>query len=396
MAANVGLPPGFTLDEPTLPPGFRIDQQAAPPPPPPGSVQFPVVPSGEQPVPMWQQMFQAATSPQTAGGPMAMAGREGLNTINQAVEKGAYEAGGATTDALAGKVPPEVAAGAGMAANMGVNAVPSLIGAGVGKAVEPITRGAPVIGARDLMQSALKPSSKDLASGDARKAIETMLKGDFAATAGGVAKMRTIVKDLSKDVDKMVAASTGTVDKALLRKEILNELKKFRNQVNPKADVKTILKSWDEFKQTTGGMAPLSVQQAQDMKRGTYKLLADKYAHLGTVGDEAGTQAQMALARGLRKGVEREVPGVLKPNERMTELINAIELAERRAGIAGNRDIGGIAWLAEHPAAAGGMLADRSPWFKSLLAKGLYSGMPGAGALGGAAYTAEEELARRK
>ena len=126
------------------------------------------------------------------------------------------------------------------------------------------------------------------------------------------------------------------------------------------------------------------MQQAQELKKGTYKILADKYAHMGTVGDEAGTQAQMALARALRKGVEAKAPGVVAPNKEMSALINAIEIAERRAGTAGNRDIAGIAWLAEHPAAAGGMLADRSPWIKSLLARYMHSGMPATGAMAGA------------
>ena len=239
------------------------------------------------------------------------------------------------------------------------------------------------------MQSALKPSSKDLASGDAVKAIDTMLQGGFNATPAGVAKMRVLVKKLSGEVDDLVKASTGTVEKTDVRKELIEQLSKFRKQVNPNADVKAILKSWDEFKHTVGSQIP--VQQAQELKKGTYKILADKYAHTGTVGDEAGTQAQMALARGLRKGIEKEVPGVVPKNARQQELINAMEIAERRAGIAGNRDIAGIAWLAEHPAASAGMLADRSPWIKSLLARYMQSGMPATGAVGGTLYGTKAE-----
>jgi hypothetical protein len=133
------------------------------------------------------------------------------------------------------------------------------------------------------------------------------------------------------------------------------------------------------------------VQAAQRLKQGTYKILADKYAHLGTVGDEAGTQAQMAMARGLRKGIEQQIPGVMAPNKKMSDLINAIELAERRSGVAGNRDLAGIAWLAENPMAAGGMLADRSPTIKSILARYMHSGMPITGAMGGTAYSLSSE-----
>lgn len=403
MAADVTLPPGFVLDQPPpipktpasgLPPGFVLDAPTspqAPPPPPPGSVQFPYTPSGEQQPPFLQSMFQAATSPQTAGGPTAMAGREGMSQVNQAIEKGAYEGGGAVTDiASRAGLPPEAAAGAGMGTNMAIQGIPSMLGAMAGKAIEPTTK--PI--GRALMQSALKPGSVARASGDSAKAVETMLKGGFSATQGGVAKMRVIVKALSKDVDDMVAASKGTVDKNMMRQELLGQLKNFRTQVNPRSDVKAILKSWDEFKHTVPSQIP--VQQAHDIKRGTYKILADKYARMGQVTDEAGTQAQMALARGLRKGVEKQVPGVVAPNKEMEGLINAIELAEQRASVAGNRDLAGIAWLASHPVAGGGMLADRSQLIKSLLARGLYSGMPGAGALSGAAYTGEEELAKRR
>ena len=370
-------------------------EQPAPDMAPPGG-QFPIQLRQEPPkgVP---SIMDLVTSPNLAGGPTAMVGREGMRVMDEGIQKGAYNAGGAATD-LATKMgaSPEVAGGAGMATNMGVQAIPTVAGALAGKLVEPATK--PV--ARTLYQSALKPSAKDLASGDASKAIETMLKGGFPASTGGVAKMRTIVRELSKQVDDMVAAAPGSVDKATVRKEILDQLKTFRSQVNPEHDVKTILKAWDEFRRTTGGMADIPVQRAQELKRGTYKLLADKYSHLGTVGDEAGTQAQMAMARGLRKGVEQNVPKVVEPNKKMAELINAIEIAERRSGIAGNRDLAGIAWLAENPLASAGMLADRSPYVKSTLARLLYSGMPMTGAatgtVGHALLAEPEERERRE
>lgn len=362
-----GLPPGFTLDAPQAPQGTQQQK--------PG---------------FFENMKRVLTSPQIAGGPAAMVGREGVRQIDELIDKGAYSGGGAVTD-FASKMgaSPEVAGGAGVAGNMAVRAIPSLIGALGGKAAEPITQNMPILGSKAVMQSALKPSSKDLASGDAAKAIDTMLRGGFNATPSGVAKMRVLVKQLSGEVDDLVNASTGSVDKTAVRQEIIAQLQKFRKQVNPNSDVKAILNSWDEFKHTVGTQIP--VQQAQELKKGTYKILADKYAHTGTVGDEAGTQAQMALARGLRKGIEKDVPGVVPKNMRQGELINAMEIAERRAGIAGNRDIAGIAWLAEHPAASAGMLADRSPWIKSLLARYMQSGMPATGAVGGTLYGIKSE-----
>ena len=386
MAAGnaVALPQGFTLDQPTipktpapgLPPGFTLDAPAQ---------------ALAKPKSFWDNFVSVLTAPQTAGGPMAMIGREGLRETDKLIEQGAYSGGGAVTDIAArAGASPEVAGGLGTAANFAVRATPTLIGAMAGKFVEPVTKAA----GRKLMQSALKPGAKDLASGDAAKAIDTMLEGGFNATPGGVAEMRKLVSQLSDDVDDLIKASPATVNRDAIRVEVLETLKQFRKQVNPNADVKAILKSWDEFKHTIGNRIPISV--AQDIKKGTYKILADKYAHLGTVGDEAGTQAQMSIARGLRKGIEKGAPGVVEPNKRMSELINAMEIAERRAGIAGNRDIAGLAWLAEHPTAAAGMLADRSQTIKSLLGRYLYSGMPITGATAGTVYGQRQENLREQ
>ena len=328
-----------------------------------------------------------------AGGPLMALFGEASKSFEKDVAKGAYAGGGAVTDFATQKgASPEVAAGAGYATNVGIRAIPSLAGAVAGKLVEPVTRNAPVVGSRALMQSVLKPSSKDLASGDASKAIETFLNRGYSGTAGGVSKMRQVVSALSKDVDDIVAATPGNVDKNLVRAEVLEQLKKFRAQVNPNSDVDAVLKSWNEFKKTVPSNIP--IQRAQEIKQGTYKILADKYSHLGTVGDEAGTQTQMAMARGLRKGIEGAAPAVVPKNKEMAELINAIEIGERRSGIAGNRDIAGIAWLAENPLAAAGSLADRSPWIKSLLARYMHSGMPATGAMGGAAYSVDKERER--
>ena len=355
-------------------------------------VKKPEVPKGK--LEMLKDLFLGAKNSPIAGGPIGMVAREGMNQIDKGIERGAYATGGAVTDTLAGTVPPEVAAGAGLVSNIGVRAIPTMVGTLAGKASEAVTRNAPWVGSRALLQQAVKPSPKDLASGDAAKAIDTMLNGGFSATPAGVAQMRTLANKLSGEVDDLIKNSTGIVDRGIVRKEVLEKLSEFRKQVNPNSDVKTILKSWDEFKHSIGSKIP--VQKAQEIKQGTYRILADKYAHLGTVGDEAGTQAQMAMARGLRKGIEEQVPGVVAPNKRMGELINAIELAERRAGVAGNRDLAGIAWLAENPLAGGGMLADRSPWLKSLLARYMHSGMPITGATAGTFYGTKQEADRAR
>lgn len=303
------------------------------------------------------------------GGPVGAATMmtgEGLKQFGNVVDRAAYQAGGQVTDigAKAG-LPPEVSAGLGYLTNVSTQAIPTIAGGAVTKAL-----GSPLLEAagKRVMQSALKPPLSAVESGEATKAIDTMLKGGFNATPGGVAKMQNEISKLDKQVTQAVAQSPATVSQAYPLGEIYNTLQKFRNQVNPGADTKAIASAWDEFKSLFPTQIP--VQQAQKLKQGTYATLAGKYGEQGS----ASTEAQKALARGLRVGIAEEVPEVVKPLAIESELMNAMELASRRAAIAGNRDPSGLAYLASHPVAAGGMLAERSQLLKSLIARGLYSG----------------------
>ena len=188
------------------------------------------------------------------------------------------------------------------------------------------------------------------------------------------------------EVAGKIAGSSATVDKAYPASEIMDTLGKFRKQVNPVADEEAILNAWKEFSSRQGAKIP--IQQAQDMKQGTYKVLAGKYGEVGS----ASTEAQKSLARGLRKGIEEQVPEVAKLNAKESSLINALTQVERRVGVGANRDLGGLAWLSNNPAAAAAFMAGRSERFKSILARMLYSGSgpvttgvgAGAGALMGA------------
>lgn len=289
-------------------------------------------------------------------------------------DKLAYEAGGKVTDVTGS---PEL----GAAANMAINAVPAFLGSGLGKSASSMAEkaGRPTVmekGAKSLMHSALKPSALAQEGGlnsDAAKAIDTLLRADANVSTAGAVKLRGLINKLEGEVKGLIveAGKQGkVVDKSFAAREVLDELKKFRTQVNPGADTQAVLKSWDEFSKLVGEKIP--VEQAHALKKGTYGILADKYAKMGRVENVPDTQAQMALARGLRKGTEDVVPGVGALTEQESSLINALELAEKRAGIGGNKDLGGIAWLANNPAAAAAMMADRSAAFKSWLANRIF------------------------
>src|SRR3990167_10122757 len=71
------------------------------------------------------------------GGIMGMTG-EGIKQSGELLNRGAYRAGGAVTDVASGMgASPEVAGGAGYLANVGVQAIPTLLGAGAGRAAQP-------------------------------------------------------------------------------------------------------------------------------------------------------------------------------------------------------------------------------------------------------------------
>lgn len=274
---------------------------------------------------------------------------------------------------------------AGVAVNAAAQAIPMLMGGQVAAAgTAPMMEKA----ASGLMRSALKPSAQDILSGDAAKAVKTLLQEGATVSARGAVKLREKINQLASEVAQKISASKGTVDKSYPMSEVYQTLHKFKNQVTPGADQKAILKAWEEFSGNVGAKIP--VQEAQALKQGTYKVLADKYAKGGmpAVENEASTQAQMAMARGLRKGIEETVPGVGQLNAQEAQLINALEMVEKRAGIAGNKDIGGLAWIANNPAAAAGLMAGRSEAFKSWLANKIFQyrnavpGAAGAGAVG--------------
>jgi hypothetical protein len=237
------------------------------------------------------------------------------------------------------------------------------------------------------MQSALKPTAKDLLSGSADKAVQTMLDEGVNVSSGGAAKLQSTIDALNKQVSGKIAASPAQISRARPAQQIAETLKKFKTQASSGADERAILDVWKDYTRHFPGDMP--IQKAQAVKQGTYKALAGKYGEVGS----ASTEAQKALARGLRQSIEKEIPEVAKLNAKESALINALTQVERRTGIAGNRDIGGLAWIANDPKAAAAFFAGRSELFKSIVARMLYSGSgpvtTGAGATVGAAMGAE-------
>jgi hypothetical protein len=321
-------------------------------------------------------------------GAAAAGAGEAMNQVNQVVDKAAYNAGGAVTDQLAGVVPPEVAAGAGFVTNVGTQAIPTVVGGLLGKSTAPTMEK----GGKWVMQTAVKPTYQELKSGSAGKAIDTLLKEGVNPTKGGMDKLRGMVDDLGDEVKAAIGGSSATVKKSMVGKTLQETYDDFSKQVNPDADIAAIRKAWLEFRNhpMLKGKSEIPVQLAQEMKQGTYKQLDKKYGQLSS----AEVEAQKALARGLKDGIADAVPGVAGKNERMSELINALEVGERRALMQLNNNPNGLALLAHDPRTWAAFMADKSALFKSVMARLMYSGSgvipTTAGAAAGGLYGAEQ------
>lgn len=305
---------------------------------------------------------------------------------NRALEEGAYKAGGAVTDIAAKTgLPPEVSGGLGYGTNVVAQAIPALAG---GELMRPLS--GPIQNmARRVMQSALKPALKDLKSGKAAQAIDTMLEEGFNPTKSGIEKIKEKINDLNFQIKSVIANSPETVNKGEVGKRLLDEFNKFKNQVNPNSDLETIKNAWMEFRNhpLLAGVTDIPVQIAQDLKQGTYRILNKKYGQLGTADDAA----QKALARGLKEEISTKVPEVAGLNAQESKLFNVLGIAEKPALMDANKNIGGLALLTHNLPGFAAFMADRSALAKSLLARMLYSGSEAipttAGQTGGAMYS---------
>lgn len=265
----------------------------------------------------------------------------------------------AATGAVVGGVLPGAVKVAGMAGNALSNAADA--------------------GSKRLMQSAIKPTIAQLRTGDADTAVKTLLEYGISPTKAGVEKLQMLIDDINGQVKSAIGSSKATVSKQKVL-DTLSEVKdKFANQVSPTGDLNAIANVADDFSRHPSFAAgdAIPVQQAQEMKQGTYKVLAKKYGQIGS----AETEAQKGLARGLKEEVANAVPAVRALNAEESRLITTLGVAERRALMELNKNPVGLTALANNPVAAAGFLADRSAAFKALAARMIKSSTPDGAAI---------------
>jgi hypothetical protein len=321
-----------------------------------------------------------------AVGAAAGAASYGVNRLSEAtgraVQSGA-EALGATPGGMVSK-------GSEIAGEM----IPSMaLGGGIGKSVaSPIARSS----AEHLMTSALKPTLEAARTGKAARAIQTMLDEGISVTKGGMQKLRGKIDELNQEIKQRIAQSTATVNKRQVVRYLDDLTNRLKTQVNPQSDLASIRKSFEDFMRhpQLRGKSDIPVQQAQELKQGTYRALSEK-----AFGEEKSTsiEAQKALARGLKEGIAQKVPEIAGLNQKESALLNALNVTERRMLVELNKNPAGLSLLSKNPASAIAFMADRSAAFKSLLARlinrqgGNLGGAVGAGA-GGGLYESQKPL----
>lgn len=221
-----------------------------------------------------------------------------------------------------------------------------------------------------LMQSALKPTIKQLQTGDAATTVQTLLDKGINPTKAGTEKLRGLIGAKNDEIAGLLAGSNARIAKSDVLTGLDPVRAKFTNQVDPIADLGSIQRVADGFDMhpgIPGGDMP--IQQAQSMKQGTYKVLNGKYGQLGS----AETEAQKGLARGLKDQIAAAVPEVATANAEESKLLTTLKVTERRALMDLNKNPMGLAMLAHSPMAWAAFMADKSAAFKSMAARLVYS-----------------------
>jgi hypothetical protein len=265
-----------------------------------------------------------------------------------------HELGGKVTDVTGSPA-------AGAVTNFVANAIPAALsgrveGAQVGSLVDnPVTGWIP----RKLMQSAVKPSTAKYSPKEIKQGMDTMLREQIVPTPSGVDEGAALVNKIHQGVEKSIEGSQANVGVSAVTSRLDDPMKRFGMQVNPQQDVAAVEDVWTKFltNQHIQGKKEIPVQLAHKMKQGTYQALGGKsYGEVGS----ASTEAQKALARGLREEVGTAVPSVLAPLKREAEILNALEMASARAAQQGNLNPFGLGALRlDHLPSAALTMADR-------------------------------------
>ncbi len=299
---------------------------------------------------------------------LPMGGVKGVTGPFETLANAGDTAGKAVTDAATklGASPPW-AAGAGTAANVGLQAIPMVLGGGEARAAAPMMRS----GAEKMMGWALKATPKMAAKGDAKIAIQEMLDKNVPISERGIDKLQTIKNDLNSKISNTIANSNKTVKISDIKNSFNETMKKYEGM--PKSDLDLIRKEFNSFLShpMAKGRTEIPIQDAQKLKQGFYRSVDKKYGQEGTGTDAA----QKAIALALKEDIATKTPEVIKWNKEESRLLRTLPILQRRVILEGNRNILGLKGLRlRQPATFAAMMMDESGVFKGFIARLLNAG----------------------
>lgn len=305
------------------------------------------------------------------GGPVGM-GVMMAEKADKAINYAANEGGGKFTEFLARQgVSPETAAKFGVGANVAIRAVPAVASMQLGNSAAPSMKSA----AEYVMQSAVKPERAARLSGDADKAISTMLTRGINATAGGMEATQAKVTGLEKAIQGVLDNSPAVVDKTAIAKHIqpaLDDVALNLDKAQNVKDINNVLAKFinhDVFKNSN--IIPVSL--ANKMKQAFTSELRDK-AFVPGADLTASALGQKALASGIRQEVGAAEPAVLPTLKEQSELINVLKVLGPRVSVEGNKNLLGLGALSPSMQRTLIWMLDRWPASKSFLAHAIQNG----------------------
>ena len=279
----------------------------------------------------------------------------------------------------------------------GVKQLPTFLGAAAPKIAGAVSKGLRS-GAERTMQSALKPSLKELQTGKGAQAINTLLEEGINVSKGGLQTLRDRVNSLNADIAQRLTNSpvmlNGPVVLSRIRGEVNNLLDKFTKQASHTTDLAAIQKAWDEVLNHPLLQGDVPILTAQEIKQGTYRSVGERN-YPGGPTPQGGVSTEKAVARVLKEEIAKAAPEVRPLNAEESKLLTALKPVERRVLMAANRNLAGMGWLTRSAKEFAGFMADRSELFKSLVARMLNTGsqmappVGAAGPLGGVALTGQ-------
>lgn len=329
----------------------------------------------------------------------------GMEESSKLVERGAYKAGGMAADAMAKleelqnrahpqKIDlPSLAPAVGFATNVAIQSAPTIAGAWLGSSSNPMARRM----SERLMQSALKPTGKEMKTGRGMAAIRTALDDGYNASSGGVATLEKEVGKLEGKIQGTLNASPNTVSKGESYAPLQDLIKRLE-RIDPSGErAREVEELYTKVLANKKIPDNIPVAQANEIKQGIYQMLKDKY---GTLGTEA-VEGNKAIARGMKEAIGRVEPSVAEALKEQSAKANLLNIMSRRMNAEGNTNVASLAPLAAGPAGFIGFMMDKYGLTKSMAARLLNTaqqhGVPAAaGATTGAVMANQLGLDRRE